>query len=80
MESGGTDLDISAPGDITLTPTGNDVSVTGNLGASGNLTIDGNTILLNNLPEHNDEAAATSAGLAQNTVYKTSTGELRIKL
>jgi hypothetical protein len=37
-------------------------------------------LVLPNIPTHADEAAATSAGLAQNTVYKTSTGELRIKL
>ena len=32
------------------------------------------------LPTYDNESAATSAGLAQDTVYKTSTGELRIKL
>lgn len=32
------------------------------------------------LPTHVDEAAATLAGLPQNTFYKTPTGEVRIKL
>ena len=32
------------------------------------------------LPTYDSESAAASAGLAQDTVYKTSTGELRIKL
>lgn len=65
-------------------------TATVNLGASGasgsttNINIGGGSgtcvVKLANLPTHADEAAATSAGLAQNTVYKTSTGELRIKL
>jgi hypothetical protein len=37
-------------------------------------------IRLINLPVYADEAAAAAASLAQNTIYKTSTGELRIKL
>ncbi|MAK56917.1 MAG: hypothetical protein CML17_13930, partial [Pusillimonas sp.] len=37
-------------------------------------------LVLPNIPTHANETAAASAGLAQNTVYKTSTGELRIKL
>ena len=59
----------------------------GNGGASGsatNINIGGGsgtcTVKLANLPTHDNEAAAVSAGLAQDTVYKTSTGELRIKL
>ena len=65
-------------------------TATVNLGTSGasgsttNINIGGGSgtcvVKLANLPTHADEAAATSAGLAQNTVYKTSTGELRIKL
>lgn len=39
-----------------------------------------NPLFLENLPEHADEAAAVVAGLAANQVYKTATGELRIKL
>ena len=38
------------------------------------------TIKLGALPTHADEAAAVIAGLATDTVYKTATGELRIKL
>lgn len=37
-------------------------------------------VRLKNLPVYADEAAAAAASLAQNTIYKTSTGELRIKL
>lgn len=37
-------------------------------------------IKLPNLPEYADEAAAIAGGLSQNTIYKTATGELRIKL
>lgn len=37
-------------------------------------------LLLPNRPIYADEAAAVTAGLPQNTVYKTATGELRIKL
>jgi hypothetical protein len=39
-----------------------------------------NEIWLVGLPTHADEAAAVTAGLTTNTVYKTVTGELRIKL
>ena len=38
------------------------------------------TLNIPNLPVHVDEAAATTAGLATGDVYRTSTGELRIKL
>jgi hypothetical protein len=37
-------------------------------------------IKLPNLPEYADEAAAVGGGLTSNTIYKTATGELRIKL
>lgn len=37
-------------------------------------------IKLPNLPEYADEAAAIAGGLSSNTMYKTATGELRIKL
>lgn len=37
-------------------------------------------LMLTNLPTYADEAAAVTGGLATNTVYKTATGELRIKL
>jgi len=53
MESAGTDLDISAPGDITLTPSGNDVSVTGNLEATGTITSTNTTV---SRPIQNNEA------------------------
>lgn len=51
--------------------------------------VSGNTILtvtsagavqLNNLPTYASDAAAATGGLASKTVYKTSTGELRIKV
>jgi len=38
------------------------------------------TVRFEDLPEHADEAAAVIAGLNAGDVYKTSTGELRIKL
>lgn len=48
------------------------------------LTVQGSGALVlpqySTLPTYADEAAAVAAGLAQNTVYKTATGELRIKL
>lgn len=37
-------------------------------------------IIMYNLPTYADEAAAVTGGLAQNSIYKTATGELRIKL
>ena len=37
-------------------------------------------LYLPGIPTYADEAAATTAGLSTNKVYKTSTGELRIKL
>jgi hypothetical protein len=43
---------------------------------AGALILDG----YNSLTTYADEAAAVTGGLPQNTVYKTSTGELRIKL
>lgn len=36
------------------------------------------TLRLTNLPEYADNAAAVAAGKVAGTVYKTSTGELRI--
>ena len=49
-----------------------------------NLVVNGSVkiaqLKLNNLPTYADEAAAASGGLSTNTVYKTATGELRIKL
>lgn len=45
----------------------------------GNVIMIGN-LILSGLPTHADEAAAVTAGLATGTVYKTATGELRIKL
>lgn len=53
--------------------------------ANQNLHLNANTrvtykLTLPGIPIHADEAAAIAAGLAQHTVYKTATGELRIKL
>ena len=44
------------------------------------VAIKNNGTIVVDLPTHVDEAAATTAGLLQNTIYKTPTGELRIKL
>lgn len=48
---------------------------------------DGNALVVNDgnvrfivLPTYADEAAATTGGLKNGTIYKTSTGELRVKL
>lgn len=41
---------------------------------------DAGAVLAPNIPTHADEAAAVTAGLATGTIYKTETGELRIKL
>lgn len=38
----------------------------------------GTTLNLSNLPTYADNAAAVAGGLADNDVYKTATGELRI--
>lgn len=54
-------------------------SSTDTLQVTGNTFING-TLVLAGLPEHDTEAAATTAGLAAGSVYQTSTGELRIKL
>ena len=48
------------------------------LGVLGNTQLD--TLRIVNLPTYADDAAAGVGGLSQNTVYKTPTGELRIKL
>ena len=40
--------------------------------------IRGTTLNLSNLPTYADNAAAVAGGLADNDVYKTATGELRI--
>jgi hypothetical protein len=48
---------------------------------NGELTLNGDTFVkITSLPTHADEAAAVTAGLATDTIYKTATGELRIKL
>lgn len=53
-------------------------------GGNEKLVVNGNvraeTLKLVNVPTYADDAAAGVAGLATNTVYKTATGELRIKL
>lgn len=51
----------------------NQVTINGPLTITADLKITG-------LPTYDSESAAASAELAQDTVYKTSTGELRIKL
>ena len=60
------------------------IGTSGASGSATNINIGGGsgtcTVKLANLPTHADEAAANTAGLAQDTVYKTSSGELRIKL
>lgn len=47
--------------------------------ASG-VTITDSVVKLTGIPTYADEAAATTGGLATDAIYKTSTGELRIKL
>lgn len=44
--------------------------------------VDGSAYLIRlpNLPEYADEAAADAGGLSTNVLYKTATGEVRIKL
>lgn len=53
--------------------------VAGDALIDGNTTLDGN-IIAPSLPVYADEAAAIVGGIATDTIYKTSTGELRIKL
>jgi hypothetical protein len=43
-------------------------------------TLSNKTVDFTNIPVYADEAAAVVGGLATGKVYKTSTGELRIKL
>jgi hypothetical protein len=45
-----------------------------------NLKLTADKIIVATLPTYADEAAATTGGLATNTLYKTATGEVRIKL
>ena len=45
-----------------------------------NGTIKATDINFTGLPEYADEAAATTGGLSTGDLYKTSTGEIRIKL
>lgn len=37
-------------------------------------------VSFDDLPEHADEAAATTGGLVQGNLYRTATGEIRVKL
>jgi hypothetical protein len=53
--------------------------VAGDTLIDGDTTIDGN-IIASSLPVYADEAAAIVGGLATDSIYKTATGELRIKL
>lgn len=68
----------NSTGMFTL-PAGLTVTAGGATITAGGLTVTaGNTKIAT--PTHADEAAAVTAGLAAGTVYKTATGELRIKL
>jgi hypothetical protein len=58
---------------------GNQLSGNMEVGTTGSTTTLKGTPIMT-LPTHADEAAAVTAGLATGTIYKTSTGELRIKL
>lgn len=51
-----------------------------NEGGGGALTVNDGNVRLIVTPTYADEAAATTAGLLTGTIYKTATGELRIKL
>ncbi len=44
------------------------------------LTSSAGTYVLENLPTYANEAAAVTGGIPTNSIYKTATGELRIKL
>lgn len=48
--------------------------------ASGIVVGNGRSVKITSLPTYADDTAAGTAGLVTNQVYKTSTGELRIKL
>lgn len=37
-------------------------------------------VSFSDLPEYADEAAATTGGLTEGTLYRTTTGEIRVKL
>lgn len=39
-----------------------------------------NDLVLSGLPEYADEAAAVTGGLTEGTLYRTSGGEVRVKL
>jgi hypothetical protein len=51
-----------------------------NTASGGALTVNNGNVRLIATPTYADEAAATTAGLLNGTIYKTATGELRIKL
>lgn len=76
----GTDNNTIVIGDSVIGRGANTVTIGNSNITSTQLT--GKLLLAsyNTLPTYTDEAAATSGGLVQNTVYKTPTGELRIKL
>jgi len=65
---------------VGIVPTGSyKFEVLGDALIDGNTTLDGN-IIAASLPVYADEAAAIVGGIATDTIYKTSTGEIRIKL
>lgn len=64
---------ITAAGNMGIgTPTSEKLEVNG--------TIKATDINFTGLPTYADEAAATTGGLSTGDLYKTATGEIRIKL
>ena len=70
----GGNLGISG-GKSLISGTGGNINITPGAGVTAN-----GSLIIANLPTYADDAAAGLGGLAANTVYKTATGELRIKL
>lgn len=51
-----------------------------NTGGGNAITVNDGNVRFINMPTYADEVSATTAGLLVGTIYKTATGELRIKL
>lgn len=74
-------FDTANKSNIYVNNGGLGLGLNGRNGLNDDIFIDNNGhVLMANLPTYADEAAAVTGGLATNKLYKTATGELRIKL
>lgn len=73
-------ITINSTNGVTLQSTEGNIGIVNYHTPTNKFYIQTSSFELISLPEYVDEAAATTAGLNTNQVYKTPTGELRIKL